>query len=187
MNKRGFTLIELMMSMFIGLLILGGMVTFFVSQSRTYTAHTIQIDTLQEARSVMRILLTDIRLAGYKKYGASFNGIAAATDKSIRILADLDQDGLTTGSNEDITITYNPNTAILTRNSDVLCENASNMSFSYMLADGSVTSAPTDLTQIREITLNLSIRSRLIDPTTMTYKVFDLNSNITPRNLAYGG
>ncbi|HSR09958.1 MAG TPA: prepilin-type N-terminal cleavage/methylation domain-containing protein [Thermodesulfobacteriota bacterium] len=188
-TNKGFTLIELLVVMLVGLVILGGLVTFFTSQNRAYASHSQQVDTLQEARLIVEIMTTDLRLAGYKGTGYALSGINQATDKSIRVLADLDRNGSTSGTNEDITIAYDPNTATLTRtmngNAEVLSDSIQGFSLLYTMFDGTTTAAPSVLGDIRKVTVNLSVKSKFPDAMTKTYKIVNLVSDITPRNLAY--
>lgn len=65
MTARGFTLVELMVAITIGLIIMAAVSTLFVSSKQTYTA-TDQLARLQEnARFAMQFMMSDLRLGGY--------------------------------------------------------------------------------------------------------------------------
>ncbi len=62
---QGFTLVELMVALTIGLVIMAAVSTLFVSSKRTYTSQD-QLSRLQEnARFAMHFIMSDLRLAGY--------------------------------------------------------------------------------------------------------------------------
>ncbi len=64
-NQLGFTLVELMTSMLLGLVILGGVITVFTNTVATNNS-TLQTTRLnQELRSIMEMISSDLRRAGY--------------------------------------------------------------------------------------------------------------------------
>jgi type II secretory pathway component PulJ len=182
-TANGFTLIELLVSVFIAMIILGAMLNFFINQSRSYASNEVTLTTLQDVRSSVSTMVTDLRLAGYKPSTSSFCGIVQATDKSVQVVSDLNQNGNTSDDEEDIAYAWNPDTKELTKNGVMFLDNVQSLSFQYTLRDNSVTSLPADLTLIRKITLSISIQSRNVDPLTRKPKIFSLVSDITPRNL----
>jgi len=62
---RGMTLVELMVSITIGLIILAAVSTLFVNSKRTYTAQDRQARLQENARFAMQFIIKDIRLVGY--------------------------------------------------------------------------------------------------------------------------
>ncbi|GAA5194011.1 PilW family protein [Ferrimonas gelatinilytica] len=64
--QRGFTLVELMVSVTLGLLILSAMLAFFSSNLRANST-TLELSRLnQELQTVMNMMARDIRRAGYR-------------------------------------------------------------------------------------------------------------------------
>ncbi|VAW85225.1 hypothetical protein MNBD_GAMMA18-915 [hydrothermal vent metagenome] len=64
-NQRGFTLVELMISMLLGLIVIGGVITVFTNTVAANSS-TIQTTRLnQEMRSIMEMIGSDLRRAGY--------------------------------------------------------------------------------------------------------------------------
>jgi len=64
-RQSGFTIVELMVAATLGLLILGGAISMFISNKRVYTEQD-EMGRLQEnARFAMDLLVRDIRMAGY--------------------------------------------------------------------------------------------------------------------------
>jgi prepilin-type N-terminal cleavage/methylation domain-containing protein len=182
-TQAGFTLIELTIVMAVSLLLLAGMASVFTSQAKTTSMQVLTVDTVNRARTALASMTRDIRMAGYRTPGSALTGVAQATAGSIRILADLNQDGAVSGTDEDVTLAFDGTNKTVTRNGVVLAEAVDNMSLSYTMKDGSTSLAPADLGAIRKVRLTLIVRSSTIDPLTADYKRFELTSDITPRNM----
>ncbi len=160
-NQNGWTLVEILVVMFLGLLTLGGIYTILISSSRAYMAQEELVSANNRVRMVMEIMSQEIRLAGYKTASAAFDGIAEATGQRIRILADLDQDGTPSGPNEDVTYSYDPATQRLFRGSDVLADNISSFSLIYTLKDGSTTSSPGAGARISKVKITVVAKTAM--------------------------
>src|SRR5688572_6017546 len=105
---EGFTLVELMVSMGIGMVILAAVTTSFMSQTRIYNAQEQINEMQQNARGVLDILSRELKMAGYKPNGGGFNGVTYSTTQ-LMVQADLNSDGaISTSStaNEQITYAY---------------------------------------------------------------------------------
>jgi type II secretory pathway component PulJ len=178
---RGFSLIEMIVSLGIVMIIFASLLGFFVSQNQAYSSQTIQLEALQDARVALYTLMVDIRSAGLNAGGNPLGGIVSANGQSIRVQADANQDGNISGDDEDITILCS--NGVLTRNGLTLLSNVGEFSFSYTLVDGTVTSTPADPIQIRKITVNLIAQSQGLDPITKAYRQINFTSDVTPRNL----
>lgn len=76
-RTRGFTLVELMVAMTIGLIILAAVSTLFVSSKQTYATQDRLARLQENARFAMQFLIKDLRLTGY--YGC----ISDITEDSI--------------------------------------------------------------------------------------------------------
>jgi type IV pilus assembly protein PilW len=185
LRKTGFSLIELLAGILISAVILAGLYSVFFSQQQAFSAQEQIAEMNQNIRAALDLMSREIRLAGYKTSTSTFNGIATATSDSIRILADLNQDGDVADDNEDITYTYNSSPKQICRNGVGLpvADNITSLSFQYTLKDGSVTSAPADLADIRKITVSITARTTRPDRSG-AYRSITLSSDITPRNLA---
>jgi type IV pilus assembly protein PilW len=62
---RGFSLVELMVALTIGLIIMAAVSMLFVSSKKTYTAQDSLARLQENARFAMQFLVKDLRLAGY--------------------------------------------------------------------------------------------------------------------------
>jgi prepilin-type N-terminal cleavage/methylation domain-containing protein len=185
-KKNGFTLIELLAGILISVILMAGFYSVFFSQQTAFSAQEQVAEMNQNIRAALDLMTREIRLAGYKNSTSTFNGIATATSNSIRILADLNQDGDTADENEDISYTYNAGSLQICRNGVGLpvADNITNLSLQYTLKDGTVTPAPANLADIRKITISITARTTHPDQKTGTYRSITLSSDITPRNLA---
>jgi type IV pilus assembly protein PilW len=65
MNKKGVTLLELMVGMVTCGLLVGAIYQLFISQSKAYTSQEQVVEVQQGIRGAMEILLRDIRMTGY--------------------------------------------------------------------------------------------------------------------------
>lgn len=64
-KQHGFTLVELMVAMTLGLLLLGGVITILTSSHQTYRVNDALARMQENARYAFQILSRDIRMAGY--------------------------------------------------------------------------------------------------------------------------
>ncbi|MCX5916679.1 MAG: prepilin-type N-terminal cleavage/methylation domain-containing protein [Deltaproteobacteria bacterium] len=185
-KKNGFTMIELLAGILISAILMAGFYSVFFSQQTAFSAQEQMAEMNQNIRAALDLMTREIRLAGYKNSTSTFNGVATATSNSIRILADLNQDGDTADENEDISYTYNAGSLQICRNGVGLpvADNITNLSLQYTLKDGTVTSAPANLADIRKITISITARTTHPDQRTGAYRSITLSSDITPRNLA---
>jgi len=184
-RQPGFTIIELLAGIVLSAILLAGLYSVFFSQQTAFSAQEQVAEMNQNIRAALDLMTREIRLAGYKTSTSTFSGIATATSNSLRILADLNQDGDTADDNEDITYTYNAGTMQICRNGVSLpvADNITSLAFQYTLKNGTVTSAPANPADIRKITISIAARTTHPDRDG-TFRTITLTSDITPRNLA---
>ncbi len=184
-HSGGFTLIELMAAILISGIILAGLYCVFHSQQMAFSAQEQVAEMNQNIRAALDLMSREIRLAGYKTSTSTMIGIVTATAASIQVLADLNQDGDTLGTDENITYSYNAGTKQICRNgvSLPIADNITNLSFTYTLANGSVTSTPANPADIRKVTVSITARTSNPDQGTGAYRSITLTSDVTPRNL----
>ena len=203
-NERGFTLVELLIAMTIGLIIMTALSSTFLMQRKIYDVQEQVAEMVQTARAAMDMMTREIRMAGYNPTGAAFDGITYDVDQ-LEIKADMYQtsdtgnpDGDTDDSNENIIYTYyDENSAYpyqikrKTGNGDFVsfAENIEEFTFVYLKADGVTevtTSAEND--DIRQIKITITARTARPDSDYSAnggYRTYTLTSFITPRNLAF--
>ena len=74
MNRRGLTLIELLVAVTITGLLVGGIYRTFVSQQHTYTIQEQVVDMQQNVRLAINRMTRELRMAGYGRTDATFFG-----------------------------------------------------------------------------------------------------------------
>ncbi len=182
---------ELLISMTIGLVVLGGVAKTFTAQSRQNNAEE-QIGQMQQnVRGALDLMLREIQMAGYKPAGGTFNGIQTSTSTTLRIKLDLDSSGVETdGSTDDISYTFDSSTGLITRTlnnsgaSATVADNITAFTFTYLDANGAST---TTNTSVRRITINITARTAKPDPSYTSnsgYRTYQISADVTPPNLA---
>jgi type IV pilus assembly protein PilW len=187
----GFTLVELMISMGIGMVILAAVTTTFMSQTRIYNAQEQINEMQQNARGALDIISREVKMAGYKPSGGGFNGVTYSTTQ-LMVQADLDSNGaISTSStaNEQITYAFDSANQRITRtvgsgSAQVLAEHITAYTFSYL--DGSA-AATTVSADIRQVTISITVKTAKPDPNFTSnggYRTYNVSATITPGNLA---
>jgi len=184
-RDNGFSNVELLIAIFTSLIILAGIYSLFSSQQTAFSSQEQLAEMNQNIRAVMDLMAREVRLAGYKTSTGTFNGIATAQPSTIRLLADINQDGTIFGDTEDVTYSYDASTLQIWRNgvNMPIAENITNLEFVYTLADGTTTSSPGSLANIRKVRMSITARTKHPDPATGQYRTITLTSDVTPRNL----
>jgi type IV pilus assembly protein PilW len=200
----GFSLVELLISMLVGLLILFAVHESFTVHNRHFKTQELNVEMVQNARVGLDFIVRELRMAGYNptgtlNYCAGTNtatntpcaGITSAAGNSISFAADLNGNGNLTADNtnpdENITYTtyteggvmYVGRTCQGTRQPVVM--NISALSFNYY--DGS-NQTTTNLALIRKIRVSVTARAALPDRNNV-YSTITLSSDIVPKSLAY--
>lgn len=191
-NKGGFTLVELLVSMGIGLAVLAAVAGTFITQSKYFNVQEQINEMQQNARAAMDIMVREIKMAGYKPAGGTVNGVTYNSSQLV-IEADLDASGAVSTastSNEQITYAHDDANKQITRKmgtgtAQVLADNITAFTFEYLDANGAVTIVTANIRQVR---LNLTARTAKPDPNyspNSGYRTYQLTAVVTPPNLAY--
>ncbi len=130
-NKSGFTLVELIVAVFIGMMVLGGVYSMISTGLKSSSAIEKKVTALQDARAALEIMAMEIRMASYNpnyvtgiwqdpNCGVSVNqgykGIQAASANSITIEMDIDASSFVGDSaNEIIIYNYDQTNQYITR------------------------------------------------------------------------
>jgi len=138
MDKKGFTLVELMVSLAVGMMIMLAVYASLNMAQRSTTGVTSKVTTQQDVRSVLDLMTMEIRMASYNPLNnantwsntdasltcapnsvtapPAYKGIKDATGSGIAVAMDLGASGVIgDASNEYIVYSYDGNSTI-TRN-----------------------------------------------------------------------
>jgi type IV pilus assembly protein PilW len=202
---KGFTLIELMIAMAVGLVLIAAVYSVFILQNKELNKQE-QIAVMQDnARMAMDMMSKEIMLAGYgpsifarcagttTATNTPCLGITAANANAISFTLDLNGDGVHTDANENITYDLYTSGGVqvlgrkssATANRQPVVEYVSALVFSYLPATG--TTPTTNLASIRRIQISVTTKTANIDLNTGNYLYYNLVSIVTPRNLQLPG
>ena len=79
-KESGFTLVELLIAMTIGLIILAALSSTFLMQRKTYDIQEQIVEMVQTARAAMDMMTREIRMAGYDPTGTGGKGFINNAD-----------------------------------------------------------------------------------------------------------
>ena len=190
MNKKGFSLIELLIAMVIASIVMGAIYSVYRSQTKTYRAQQLIVQMQQNVRAALYLLETDIRMAGYSvtdppapagfvqnfaDLGTPHDGSGAATDdNNIAFTVDSDDSGTidtTSAAAAFEIIAYRLNSANTTMERwdgangvwRAAAEQITDLSFTYHREDDSQIAFPltaADFADIRSVEVTITATSR---------------------------
>ena len=191
-DRAGFTLIEMMVSITIGMVVIAGVTGTFTAQTRQNKAEELISQMHQNVRGAVDMIDRELMQAGYKAPGGSVTGVTYDTTQLI-IQADNDGNGsINTGSTslEYITYAYDSANLRVTRKlgssgtAEIIADNVTQFAFAYKMADGT---AATSSSTIRKVTITITGRTAKVDPSYSSnggYRTYQLTVDVTPPNLA---
>ncbi|MDP3097415.1 MAG: prepilin-type N-terminal cleavage/methylation domain-containing protein [Syntrophales bacterium] len=196
-GARGFSLVEMLIAMAVGMVVLGAMYGVFNIQSKTLGNQEEIVAMQQSVRAGMGMMAREIGMAGYNPAGATFAGVTY-DPLQLRIMADLNGDGAIDASSQENIIytiasdatTANPNNKKITRNIGAgnypFVENVDAFTFEYLKGDG--ITAATASADVRQIRITITGRTAKPDSSYSAnggYRTYTLTSVIAPMNLAF--
>ena len=203
-GRGGFTLVELMIAMALGLVVLGAMYGVFTTQSKQFSNQEQIVEMQQNARMAIDIISREIRMAGYnpQRTTGSFTFLLAASESratnqnNVALTYDEDSDG-TEDSNDSEQVAFRVEGGVLKRFStgavhwQPLVENISALDFTYTLNDGTVVQNPNATQVLIIVKVKISVTAKTAkedlaytDPTNNDhYRRYTLAASVTPRNL----
>jgi type II secretory pathway component PulJ len=204
-NVRGITLIELLVGLVICGLVMAGIYRVFVAQSKAYTVQDQVVEVQQNIRSVMEILLRDVRMAGYDSDNVNstitiINPISTPlSDNAITVTYEYYEKS--TAQYQKQTVAYwrdAPSSRLLrqltindvAQPQEILLENVEEFSLSYGIdenEDGAldqwVSSASVGIAKVVAVRVTLTARPLQVNPDVQMVSPRTLISTVTLRNL----
>ncbi len=181
LRDEGFTIVEVMIALMMAAIIGVAVYNTSKKQQDTYLAQDDVVAMQNNLRAATLMMAREIRMAGYDPTNRANASITAASAASLSFTADLNGDGDTSDSGENITYSLYTADGIQklgrknpTQNTPV-AEHISNLEFYYLLADGTRTASPASISysSIRAVQVTILARSPGTDPaisSTTTYK-----------------
>ena len=174
-NRKGFTAVEMLMSLAIMSIALTTIYGLYISYVRVYTTEGVTTRVQQGVRASMNRMVRDIRMSGLDPTGSGIFGIQEISDHKIRFSADRNMDGelddpdIAAGTAEsnlehiayeyDETnllemILYHPDGTEVVDSRSTLMDNVSDLNFTYLDANDVETAA---LDEIRTVIIEMTV------------------------------
>ena len=204
LNRKGLTLIELLVALAICGMVMAGIYKVFIAQSRAYTVQDQVVEVQQSVRSAMEILLRDLRMAGFDNDNVlstiTINSpIANLGDDSITVNYEYYDTVLTQYQKHTVAYWRDGGSSTLIRQLTVddvakpqenLLENVDNLNFMYGVdadedgaLDSWVPAGSIGVSKVVAVRVTLTARPVQINPEQKMISPRTLVSNVTLRNL----
>lgn len=136
-SQAGFTLVELLVSILLTSIIMGAIYSVYRVQTHSVKAQENRLEAQEYARSVLDMMVREIRNAGYAPTGAVCAGVLVADAQRLQFTYDANANGLCTDDNETIEYAYNSTTKNITRATNIL--GSTTLGSAQDLTDGNAT------------------------------------------------
>jgi type IV pilus assembly protein PilW len=207
-RNRGFTIIELMVSMALSLTVLAAVYSFYKVQARNLKVQENRQEAMEYARGVVDLMAREMRNAGYNPTKgtsgancagsptAGTPGVVTATSTLFKFTYDYTGDGNCSGTDEEIKYEYqSPGPQNCASNGDIVrtangtseaitdCNVTTSFAFSYYAKDSTTVMAPIVIANIQRVKVSLTIQSKNPDAEFGGQLTSTVTSNIELRNV----
>ena len=155
-DTAGFTLIEMMIAIFVSLLVMASVVSVYIAQSKSHSVQDDVANIQQNLRGALVIMQKEIRLAGCDPLQTHIPGFLVATGTELQFTRDIKgnaanpnmANGTVTDPDENITYQFLNNQLWRTSNAlpgqpQSIANNIDQLEFDYILANGTIVGNPT--------------------------------------------
>jgi Tfp pilus assembly protein PilW len=188
-TELGFSILELLIAMMITLVVMVAASTLLATSLRTRTRENLRSQALASAQRALNIMSREIGNSGY---GLTDNGIVVAdsTTDSIRVRANLNNDGSLNQVDEDVRFLFQSANRAIVRfdnfpspngSSVVLASNITALSITYLDTAG-VNATPATAERIR-ITLSVDLPAGPEQPASVVGLISDVTLRNAPNTL----
>jgi len=189
-RASGFSLVELLVSLTVLMVVLTGLATMMIGNSKINKAEQMRARAHADARNCLSMIVQKLRSAGWDPANAGIPSVALDPDPGdsvdqIEIFADLDDDATTDGPGEQVLIRHSGQTVTWRNSSDVSAP------FGILAVhidndeDGDGTPepmfVPDSTTSPKRITVRVTARSPVPDPTSGEIIRYTVASEVTLR------
>jgi len=157
-NRRGLTLVELMITISIFGIIMAVVFSFMTQANRSYSDSRDRAQYQQSMRATMSLIAQELRSAGCDPRGVGFESISIAANTVIRCQMDLngDSDVMDNSPDETVTYAYNAGTDEVWRDdgtgAQAILRGVTNVTFNYFDDQGNALAAvPLNATDRSEV------------------------------------
>ncbi len=106
MNKKGFTIVELLVSILLTSIIMGAIYSVYRVQTHSAKVQENRQEAQEYARSVLDMMVREIRNAGYAPTAAACAVVVSADVQTLQFRYDANANGVCTDADEDITYAF---------------------------------------------------------------------------------
>lgn len=163
-SEAGFSLLELMVSLGIAGILMAGIFAAYYTQLRAHMTQQLTVEMQQNLRASMQIMAREIRMAGYNPTTTAGAGITTMLANSFQFTSDLDGNGDTAGTDENVRYGINAN-GDLGRDTggglQPVAEFIDALNYVYLDEDGNITTNPSD---VRSVQVTIVGRSSRVIP-----------------------
>ena len=180
-DRRGMTLVELMISLSMFGIVVGVVFGFMVNARDSYTSTREKVQYQQGMRAVMSLMTRELRSTGCDPSGMGLEAFGLAGSNVLQCRADLNGDGdvLDTAPDETVTWAYNAGTGELLRSDGFVAmtvlRGLQNVTFTYYDANGAVLGAvplnALDRASVRFVEVTLDGLSDQGEPVNYTARI----------------
>jgi len=154
--QRGFTLVELLVTMLISGIVITSIYSAFQSQQNSYIAQEQVAEMQQNIRAGLEMMTREIKMAGYDPTGRAEAALESIAASSINFTMDINEDEDVDDSGEDITYALDNVDNEITRNAQPVAQNIEELEFVYLDSANNVT---VDEEEVRSIVISILARA----------------------------
>lgn len=158
MRDRGFTLVELLVTMVVSSIIMAAIYSVYAGLTRSYTTQNVAADVQQAVRATIDFMAEDIMMAGLLAYQEDYANdpeISTAGSEIMTFTADRNMDGDTNDDFEDLTYRLDGTELKQKDNNsgieETFIDNVFNFEFRYFRENAADTPTDNDLINGRDL------------------------------------
>jgi hypothetical protein len=187
-DQRGsVSIAELMAAIVVSAMTMSAIYQVTLMQSQVYSIQNQLAERDQIVESVKGMMVRELEMAGYRPMPtAVFDGITLDTTQ-LRIQADINGNGVTTGAMEDITYRFDAANQRIIRTTGgraIVFPNIQTFTLTYLRADGGNATTSAEIRQVNVVIVGRTERPDRDYPINNGFRTLRVEFAVAPRNLA---